>query len=246
MVGGDISKLKVQNAKFKIDRRLQIGVFDSGIGGRLVAERISRKISEAEIILKSDPEYFPYGNKPPDVILKRLVYFIKELAELKCETIVVACNTATTNTIGKLRKMFPEQIFVGMEPPIKPIIELTKTGKAAVMATEATIASRRFEELKGKFSNGKKVIGIACPGLAEEIEKLWRHRYLSPPLENSVLINLVKIFLDKPVAEGVDAVGLGCTHYPYILPILKKLYPGVIFYDPAEAVAVRVAELVKK
>lgn len=227
---------KLRAGKLKVVR---IGVFDSGIGGRLIADKINKKIPEAEVIFKSDSKYFPYGDKSSGVILKRLVFFTKEFNKLNCGIIVIACNTATTNTIDELRKIFLKQIFVGIEPPVKPIIKLTKTGKVILIATESTIASERFKNLKREFSNGKKVIGVACPGLAEEIEN-------SSNFETDALACLIKKYLDEPLAEGADVVGLGCTHYPHVLPLMKKLYPRVIFYDPAEAVADQVARLIQK
>ena len=226
---------------------MNIGVFDSGAGGKLVAEKIQEALPSANVILKADPEYFPYGNKSPEIILKRIALFTREFQKLGCAIVVIACNTATTNSISDLRKEFPDIQFVGVEPPVKPIVEMTKTGRVAVIGTEATIRSERLARLIKQFSKNVKIDAIACPGLAEFIETFVQPQQQSlRATERSLAISddsekqLLKEFLDKPISEGVDVVGIACTHYPYLLSEMKELYPNVTFYDPADAVVRRV------
>lgn len=217
---------------------MKIGVFDSGVGALLVAKEIKKKIHEVKIIIKTDPEYFPYGDKSPEFIQARVVHFAKEFQKEGCQIVVISCNSATTNGIGALRYQFPNIQFVGIEPPVNPIVELTRTGKVAIMGTEATIKSRRLRELVGKFSKGVSIELIACPGLAGVIEHSSR-----PTPESETLL---KKFLDRPIKGGVDAVGLACTHYPYLTSQMKELYPHVTFYDPTQAVVSWVGRLIGK
>lgn len=223
---------------------IKIGVFDSGIGGKLIANKIKKELSGIKIFFKSDPKYFPYGDKNPKVIYQRLVYFTKWFIRLKCRIIVIACNSATTNAINKLRKKFPSLIFVGVEPPIKPIVKITKNKKVAVIGTKATINSSRIIKLEREHRNGVKIYKIICSKLAEEIEniKCFKTFYISP-FKQRKIISLIKKSLDRPISHGVDVVGLACTHYPYLLPLFKKMYPAVTFYDPAAAVVRQVKKI---
>lgn len=215
----------------------KIGVFDSGIGGQLIAEKIRRALPQATVIFKSDSEFFPYGDKPQSFILRRSIAMTKKLVAKGCQLIIIACNAATTNTINALRQKFPSLTFVGVEPPVKPTVTLSRTKKIAIMATPATITSHRFREIVRKYANKVTPYSIACHGLAEQIEtRVKSHRSLT-------LEKTIRKFLDQPVKAGVDVVGLGCTHYPYLLPQLKKLYPQVTFYDPADAVVAQVKKL---
>lgn len=216
-------------------KQVTIGVFDSGIGGKLIAEQIKHALSGAKVIFQSDPEYFPYGNKPPDVISGRLRHFTRLFHTLKCQIVVIACNSATTNSIALLRDEFPDIQFVGVEPPVKPAVALTKSGKVAILGTPATISSRRWSTLQEKFSDRIEVLSIACPGLAEVIEECQQ-----PGAETA---ELLRRFLDEPISRGVDVVGLACTHYAYLLSQMRRLFPGVMFYDPADAVVRRVKSL---
>lgn len=205
---------------------IKIGVFDSGRGGRLMVKAIQVALPQAKIIFKSDPAYFPYGNKSPQIIFDRLIHFTKLFVAADCRLIVIACNSATTNAISRLRRRFPNLNFVGIEPPIKPIVQMTRTGRVAIMGTVATISTVRPDG---------SLYAVACPGLAEVIE--------TNPRPRPETAKLLRQFLDQPIAAGVDVVGLACTHYPYLLSQMRSLYPKVQFYDPAAAVVARVVKL---
>ena len=216
---------------------IKIGVFDSGVGGKLIAAKIQQALPGVEVIFKSDPEYFPYGNKSAKTILGRVSGFVGKFQKLGCQIIVIACNSATTNIIDSLRKRFPQIKFVGVEPPLKPIVKMTKAGKVAILGTRATIQSSRLKDLVKRYAGGTEVSLIACPGLAEYIERLKSEDMeVSDLAERSRVSEILRKFLDKPIASGADVVGIACTHYPYLLPTMRELYPGVIFYDPADAV----------
>ena len=227
-----------------------IGVFDSGVGGKLIVGKISTALPGAKVIFKSDSKYFPYGDKSDEFIFRRATFLTRELLKQNCKLIVIACNSVTTNSINRLRKKFPQITFVGIEPPIKPIAKLSRTGKVAIMVTETTAKSSRVQKLKNRFAPNIKVYKIACPGLAEVIEEIVNQRsplryYLVSKSEKDIT-DMLKKFLDQPVAEGTDIIGLACTHYPYILSQMQSLYPKVSFYDPADAVVAQVKRLATK
>ena len=226
------------------EKNVKIGVFDSGVGGKLIADKLE-ELKNVKIVYLSDPEYFPYGNKTEEVIQKRLLFFAGQFKLKGCRIVVIACNSATTNGITVLRKKFPEFVFVGIEPPVKPIAGITKTGKVAVIGSAATIASGRIKRLQGLFAHGVKFYNIACPGLAEYIEGFVNKNIkCSTTFYNDKKAEgLIRKFLDKPIADGVDVVGIACTHYPYLLPMMRKLYPKVKFYDPADAVVLQVKRM---
>lgn len=222
-------------------------MFDSGIGGKLIAQKIHRTLPQATVIFKSDSDFFPYGDKPQSFILRRSIAMTQKLIKESCQLIVVACNAATTNTIKSLRQKFPQLTFVGIEPPIKPIVALTHTGKVAVMGTPATINSHRYQVLTEKFAGQTKIYDIACPGLAEKIEAIIRQRhplrYYQVSKSEFNFQNQLAVILDNCIAAGVNSVGLACTHYPYLLKQMKAYYPHVTFYDPAAAVVKQVKKL---
>lgn len=228
---------------------MKIGVFDSGVGGKLIADRIDRELPRTNVLFIADKDYFPYGNKSQDFIYRRAVVLTKKLAKRGCRLIVAACNSATTNTITKLRDRFPSLVFVGVEPPIKPVVGLSRNGKVAIMGTKATVNSVRFNELKRRFARQTNVFAIACTGLAEAIEHTVASRrpanYRHISFKEKDMTKDIKRWLDRPVAQGVDVIGIGCTHYPYLLSQMKKLYPQVTFYDPASAVVRQVKRILK-
>ncbi|MBI2309981.1 aspartate/glutamate racemase family protein [Candidatus Collierbacteria bacterium] len=228
----------------KDEGKTKIGVFDSGAGGRLIADKL-RALKNVNVIYLSDPEYFPYGTKTEEIIQDRLLHFAKQFKLKGCRIVVIACNSAATNGIASLRKKFSEMIFVGIEPPIKPIAGITKTGKVAIIGTSATITSKRRQNLQALFAKKIKLYNISCPGLAEYIEELVRKdiKCSTTFYNNKQAEWLVRKFLDKPIAEGVDVVGIACTHYPYLFPLMQGLYPKVKFYDPADAVVLQVKRM---
>lgn len=224
---------------------INVGVFDSGVGGKLIAEKLDR-LNKIRTVYLSDPEYFPYGNKTKKVIRSRLLHFAGLFKSKKCRIVVIACNSATTNGIAFLRQQFPEVAFIGIEPPVKPVSVMTKSGKAAIMGTPATIESDRLKKLKDLFASRIKLYNISCPGLGEYIEEqvIRNIKCCTTFYSDRTAMNLVKKFLDKPVAEGVDTVGIACTHYPYLMPLMKKMYPKVKFYDPADAVVSQIEKAI--
>ncbi len=210
---------------------MKIGVFDSGKGGTTVLEAIKELLPEDEYYYIADSKNCPYGEKSDDELMRIVRNNVDELKEWGAEIVVIACNTATTKCIEKLRELYPELKFVGTEPAIK-LATKSDAKNILVMATPGTVHSERMMSLlKENQKEGQKVELLACSGLADAIEEEKEI--------DKVLASLL---------EGVrqpDLVVLGCTHYSLIKEKIQNYFPRATLIDGNEGVARRVAELVK-
>lgn len=205
-----------------------IGVFDSGIGGLTVLKEINKQLPEVNAIYIADSAFTPYGNKTSEQIIERCFFLVEKLISQGAEIIVVACNTATAIAINDLRESFDVPI-VAMEPAVKPAVETSKQGKVGILATEMTLSSKRYISLLERFAIQTKVIEQACPGLVEQIEAL--------NIESVETEKLIQKYIEPMLQESVDAIVLGCTHYPFIRDqILKKVNEEITIIDTAYAV----------
>lgn len=191
-----------------------IGIFDSGVGGLSVAKSIRRRLPNEPLLYIADSLHAPYGNKSTEFVERRSQAIVQHLLDYQAKAIVVACNTATTAVIDKLRRKFSVPI-IGVEPGIKPAINKTKTGIIGVMATKHTLASKSFSQLVGRFSGTYQIEVQACSGLVEQIEK--------PDLNGHQTCTLLKRYLAPLLARGADTIVLGCTHYAFLEPAIKQL-----------------------
>lgn len=207
---------------------VKIGVFDSGIGGQAVAEKLSRLFPDIEILSVNDREHVPYGSKRPAEIVRYTKVAIQPLIDAKCDAIVIACNTATTNAISDLRSSFPGVHFVGIEPMVKPAAQMTKTGVIAVFATPGTLASHRYHQLKRQWASRVTVIEPDCSDWAAKIERGEQDR-----------IN-VKAVVTESIRWQADVIVLGCTHYHWIKDDIERLVPpGIKVLEPSDAIGAR-------
>ena len=190
-----------------------IGFFDSGVGGITLWKSIKSLLPHENTIYLSDSKNCPYGAKSQKEIDKICFNNTKFLIEKKCKIIVVACNTATTNSISKLRDEFKIP-FIGIEPAIKPAALKTKTKKIGVLATKGTLMSNLFAETSSDYKEYVKFINTEGLGLVELIENGNCEKDL-----NLLLIKYLKPMLEK----GIDQLVLGCTHYPLIEKSIKKI-----------------------
>ncbi|MBQ3430549.1 glutamate racemase [Candidatus Saccharibacteria bacterium] len=224
---------------------MKIGVFDSGMGGKTVLAAIQEKLPEEEYIYVGDSKNCPYGEKTLEE-LQRIVSGIAEgLIREGAKIIVVACNTATTQTIGFLRETFPSVPFVGTEPAIKKACdESSEKAKIVLLATEGTArAPRTFQLIKNNKKPKQKVKVIPCPGLAKAIEKSLSKGEKSSGM--SELSSALKI-LEKQGSDEVEAVVLGCTHYPLIREQIQRFFPKARLIDGGEGVAKEVERIVRE
>lgn len=193
-----------------------IGIFDSGLGGLSIWKDIQKLLPNEEYYYLADSRHAPYGDKPPEEILSLSIKNTKFLLDLNCKLIVVACNTATTNAISYLRAHYPVP-FIGIEPAIKPAALHTKTGKVGVLATKGTLGSSLFHHTASNHAAGITIIDQIGTGLVPLIEA----GQASSDETRSLLLKYLTPMLDA----GVDQIVLGCTHYPFLMPLLKELLP---------------------
>jgi glutamate racemase len=206
-----------------------IGVFDSGIGGVSVLIEIQRQLPAEDLIYVADSAHAPYGDKAVEDIQERAFRIVEFLLEQPVKAIVVACNTATGVAVEALRARWSLP-FVAIEPAVKPAAAATKTGIVGVLATRQTIASPRFARLAETWANGARILAQPCPGLVEQIER--------GELATAKTRELVTSFVRPLVDQGADTLVLGCTHYPFVEPLIASVAgPGVTLLNPAAAVA---------
>ncbi|WP_158970699.1 glutamate racemase [Paraglaciecola sp. L3A3] len=191
-----------------------IGVFDSGLGGLSIARRIREILPNENLLYVADSAHGPYGDKSAAFITQRSSAIIDFLLEQKAKTIVVACNTATVSSIQELRAKYRVPI-IGVEPGIKPAVFKTNTRIIGVLATTQTLKSTSFNELSSNFSDKVKIEVQACPGLMEQVEAL--------DLAGHKTEALVKKYVGSLLERGVDNIVLGCTHYIFLAPLIRKI-----------------------
>ena len=197
---------------------LKIGVFDSGLGGLTVVKALSQVIKNAHIFYVADTKNAPYGEKTSEQILQYSLDITQYLIETHAiDALILACNTATSFAIKKLRELYPDLIIIGTEPGVKPALEQTKTGKIGVLATPATLKGEKYQELVKQLSVGKDIVLYeqACPGLVEQIER------------GAIACDTTKTLLNEwlvPMRENsVDTIVLGCTHYPLVGEMIEDI-----------------------
>lgn len=206
-----------------------IGIFDSGVGGTSIWKEVAKMLPHENTIYLADSANAPYGEKSKEEILQLSIKNTELLLDLGCKMIIVACNTATTNAIDYLRSHYPVP-FIGIEPAIKPAALHTKTKKVGVLATKGTLSSSLFHNTSKLFAEGITVLEQEGKGLVELIE--------AGKIESEEMKKLLHGYLQPMLNQNIDCLVLGCTHYPYLVPVLKDMLPGHInIIDSGEAVA---------
>lgn len=214
---------------------MKIGLLDSGVGGLSVLREIHRILPAASLHYVGDSAWCPYGTKSPEVIQQRVFEIADYLLDRGAEILVIACNSATIQAVGALRAEYPLPI-VGMEPGVKPAAERTRSGVIGVLATEASLAGEKFHQLVSAHARGVRVITRPCPRFVELVEA----GLLDGPEVESAVDEAVTPLLEA----GADVFVLGCTHYPFLRPIIEQQLPaGCVVIDTGPAVANRVASL---
>ena len=206
-----------------------IGVFDSGVGGLSVLHHIRRTLPDERLIYVADSGHVPYGDKSPEYIEQRSLALTRFLIAQGADAIVIACNTATAAAAATLRSQFAIPI-VGMEPAVKPAAAATKSGVVGVLATTGTLESARFAALLERYGEEVEIVTQGCPGLVEQVER----GDLAGPDARA----LVERYTAPLLARGADTLILGCTHYPFLAPLIRDVVgPDVILIDTGAAVA---------
>ncbi|MEB0047588.1 MULTISPECIES: glutamate racemase [unclassified Pseudomonas] len=211
-------------------REAPIGVFDSGVGGLSVLAEIQRLLPHESLLYVADCGNIPYGEKTPEFIQHRCSVIAEFFQREGAKALVLACNTATVAGVANLRRDYPFWPIVGMEPAVKPAAAATRSGVVGVLATTGTLQSAKFAALLDRFATDVRVITQPCPGLVELIE--------GGDLHSPTLHQLLKSYVDPLLATGCDTIILGCTHYPFLKPMLKQMIPADIsLIDTGAAVA---------
>ena len=208
--------------------RQPIGLFDSGIGGTSIWSEIHTLLPYENTIYLADSRYAPYGQRSKEEIVKLCFKNIDLLIERGCKLIVVACNTATTNAINEIRTHYSIPV-IGIEPAIKPAALLTKNAKVGILATKGTITSTLFASKVKSYTNLT---------IHEQIGHNLVQLIESGQIDSPEMIVLLKSYLNPMVEQGIDTLVLGCTHYPYLKPIIETLIPDTVrIIDSGKAVA---------
>ncbi|OGS97048.1 MAG: glutamate racemase [Gallionellales bacterium RIFCSPLOWO2_02_FULL_57_47] len=206
-----------------------IGVFDSGVGGLSVLREIRRELPGEDLLYVADSGHAPYGDKSSDMIETRSIAIVEFLLSRHAKAIVVACNTATGAAVEALRARFPVPI-IAMEPAVKPAAASTKSGVIGVLATSGTLSSSNFAKLHERFGAEVDILVQACPGLVEQVE--------AGDLSGDKTRALIEKYLVPLLAQQADTLVLGCTHYPFLAPLIQEIAgPAVAIIDPAAAIA---------
>lgn len=206
-----------------------VGVMDSGVGGISVLKHIHALLPHEHLLYFADSKYAPYGNKTADEIKARCFEIADFLIEKGVKALVVACNTATAAAIDDLRVKYTLPI-IGMEPAVKPAAAATKNGVIGVLATVGTLKSAQFAALLENYGRDVKVITQGCEGLVECIER--------GELTQNSTRDLLTTYLNPLLAEGADTIVLGCTHYPFVRPLIEEIVGSdIAIIDTGAAVA---------
>lgn len=214
-----------------------IGVYDSGMGGLTVWREIRRALPEESLLYLGDGKNCPYGSRPVEEVRRLAGEAVARLVAEGCKLVVVACNTATAAAIDHLRSAYAQIPIVGMEPAVKPACLTTRSGVVGVLATERSLDGDLFRRTAARYGSGIEVIAAPGRGFVELVEA---DREESPEAEAAVRAATAEM-----LARGADRIVLGCTHYPFLLPVLRRVVGerGAEIVDPSPAVARRVAEL---
>jgi glutamate racemase len=205
-----------------------IGIFDSGIGGTSIWKAIHQLLPNEKTIYLADSKNAPYGQKSKQEIIALSMKNTDFLLEMNCKLIVVACNTATTNAIQELRAKYDVPI-IGIEPAIKPAVTHSKTQIIGILATKGTLNSELFNKTTEKYQD-TKIIEQVGHGLVQLIE--------NGDIDSPEMTELLHSYLTPMIEANIDYLVLGCSHYPYLIPQIKKILPDNIqIIDSGEAVA---------
>lgn len=215
--------------------RQPIGFFDSGVGGISVLKKAMEILPKEDFIYFGDSRNAPYGDKDVETISRLSFQAVDFLLSMECKSIVVACNTATSVAIEEMRKKYPNLPIIGIEPALKVAIDHTDDGKILVLATNRTLLEKKFKNLSDQYARTRTIVSLPLPGLVEIIEKGEDYQEKS--------LDYLRTALDK-VDRDISAVVLGCTHYPFIKPSLRRIFSeDILIVDGSEGTARHLKEV---
>lgn len=212
-----------------------IGIFDSGVGGLTVFAAIRRSLPNESLIYLGDTARVPYGTKSAETVIKYSIQNAHFLVQRGIKALVVACNTSSAYSLPFLRKEVGVPVIGVIEPGARAALKASKTKNIGVIGTSATIASNAYARLLKEYDPSVKVVSQSCPLFVPLVEEGW--------FDGDVTKAVAKIYLESFAKEKIDALILGCTHYPLLKSVIQEVAGGgVKLVDSAEAVAACVAE----
>lgn len=207
-----------------------IGIFDSGVGGLSILREIRQALPNERLLYFADQAHVPYGSRPLEEVRELSAGIVRFLLKQGAKLIVVACNTASAASLHPLRRAFPQTPFVGMEPAVKPAVSLTRSGIIGVLATPATFQGELYASVVDRYANGVQVLQETLTGLVEEIE--------AGHLDEQAVERILDQGVGRLIEAGADTLVLGCTHFPFVLPLLRRIAgERATIIDPAPAIA---------
>lgn len=215
-----------------------IGVFDSGVGGLTVVKNIWRYFPQEQIVYFGDTAHLPYGSRSPE----QIVYFGLEILEFllryTVKAVIAACNTSSSVSLSRLQEISPVPVFGMIEPGVQGALRKTKNKRVGVLATKATVNSGAYERAFQERDPDVRVFAQPCPLFVPLIENGRCERRETYQIARSYL---------KPLQDAdVDTLVFGCTHYPFLAPVIRHIVGDEIqFVDPAEEVVTELADILK-
>ncbi|MHB8191937.1 MAG: glutamate racemase [Bellilinea sp.] len=216
-----------------------VGVFDSGVGGLSVLQAIRSLLPAQPLLYFGDQAHVPYGPRSLEEVRAFSEEITRFLLRRGARLIVVACNTASAAALQHLRQVFPDVPFVGMEPAVKPAAERSQTHRVGVLATPATFQGALYASVVERFTHGTTIFQDTCPGLVQEIE--------DGRLDGEETRRILEQALLPMLENHIDTVVLGCTHYPFVIPLIQEIVGEFIqVIDPAPAIARQTRRLLEQ
>ncbi len=204
-------------------------MFDSGLGGMSIVMAIRDELPDADVVYFADSGRAPYGRRPLQLVRSFSEEITNRLLDQGARMIVVACNAASAAALHHLRSVHPDVPFVGMEPAVKPAAATTASGVVGVLTTAATFQGELFASVIDRFAVGVEVVSSICDGWVELVE--------SGMIDGPAAEAIVRLHVEPLIETGADTLVLGCTHYPFLGPLIRRVAgPGVRLIDPAPAV----------
>ena len=199
-------------------RNLPVGFFDSGLGGLSVLKAALQLLPDENYLYLGDSANAPYGSRPVEEIRAMTFTGIEKMRERGIKALVIACNTATAAAVTQVREKYPEMPVIGIEPALRPAVVRSRGGQIVVMATPMTLRQQKFQNLLHHFSDQAWITPLPCEGLMEFVEQ--------GNLEGPELDEYFHTHLDPLVTDLLESIVLGCTHYPFLRPYLRRYFAG--------------------
>jgi len=216
-----------------------IGIFDSGVGGLTVVDKVLRLLPGEKVIYFGDTARVPYGNKSRETITRFSREIVKFLLDFKVKLVVVACNTASSLSIGALKSSFSVPVVGVIKPGVREALKKTKTKRIGVIGTEATVSSNAYKKEIRSLEKNAFVVQKACPLFVPLVENKW--------LEGDITLRIVRKYLQPVLKKKIDTLILGCTHYPLLKEAIQKVVgKKVILVDSSTATAGYVKRLLEE